>query len=82
MLGIKRLETQRGFPSNTVNALLRHQETVAQDNCYSEEIFTRVADGRLPRSWRDKTAINAVRIEVITMAGIAPPPPPTPTTSS
>ena len=59
MLGLRRLETQRGFPSHAVNALLRYQEMVAQDNCklawatihcYSEEIFTRVADGatRLP----------------------------------
>ena len=52
MLGLKHLETQGGFPSHAVNALLRHQEMVAQDNCtlawatvrrYSE-IFTWVAD--------------------------------------
>ena len=55
MLGLK-------CPSHTVNALLHHQETMAQDNCtlawatvrrYSEEIFTRVADSRFPRGWRD-----------------------------
>ena len=56
VLGLKYLETQRGFTSRAVNALLRHQEMVVQDNCtlacvticrYSE-IFTRVVDGRLP----------------------------------
>ena len=81
-LDLKRLETQPGFPSSAINALLRHQEMVAQDNCslawatvcrYSEEIFTRVVDGRLPRGWRDEAAINAVRVEIIAMAGNAPP---------
>ena len=42
------LETQPGFPSSAVNALLRHREMVVQDNCslagatirhYLEEIF-------------------------------------------
>ena len=82
-LGLKRLETQPGFSSSAINALLRHQEMVAQDNCslawatvrrYSEEIFTQVADGRLPRGWWDEEAINAVRVEMIAMACNAPPP--------
>ena len=41
---------------------------------YSEEIFTRVAVGHLPHGWCDKAGINAVRIEIIAMAGNAPAP--------
>ena len=73
-LGLKRLETEDGFPEHALQALSNHQEWVAHDNCnlswpvvrmYSEEIFTRIADGRLPRGWMDEAAINAVRVEVI-----------------
>ena len=97
-MSLKRLETHRGFLSHAINALLRHQEMMAQDNCtlawatvrrHSEEIFTRLADGHLPYGRRDEADINAVRIEIIAMAGNAPPPvpwsptqPPTPTPSA
>ena len=69
MLGLNSLETQCGFHSHTINALLRHQEMVGQDNCmlawanvhrYSEEIFMRVADSRLPRGWRHEADLNAM----------------------
>ena len=58
VLELKHMEAQRRFLAHTLPVLLRHQETVAQDNCailwetvrrYSEETFTRIADGRLPR---------------------------------
>ena len=57
VLGPKCMEAQRRFPTHGLSALSIHQETVAQDNCslpwktiwrYSEETFTRIADGRLP----------------------------------
>ena len=74
MLGLKHLETQHGFPSHSINALLRHQETAVQDDCtlawasdhgYSGEIFTRLVDGRLPYGWRDEAVIKVVHFEII-----------------
>ena len=54
---------------------------VAQNNCslpwetircYSEETFTRIADGRLPQAAIDQAAIDILRIEIIAAAGKAP----------
>ena len=77
VLGLKRLESHPNFPSHALKALSKHQIQVAQDNCqlpwpvvrrYSEEIFSRIADGRLAAGWHDEAQINAVRLEVIAMA--------------
>ena len=35
---------------------------------YSEDIFTRIADGRIPLGWNDTVALDNVRIEHIAMA--------------
>ena len=75
------MEAHHRFSAHALPALSRHQETVAQDNCsllwetvrrYSEETFTRIADGRLPQGGHDQAAIDILRIEIIAAAGKAP----------
>ena len=46
-------------------------ETV-EKRCYSEETFTRIADGRLPQGWDDQAAIDILCIELIAVARKAP----------
>ena len=81
VLGLKHMDAQRRFSAHALPALSKHPETVAEDNCsipwetvrcYSEEMFTRIADGRLPRGWDDQAAIDILRVEVIVAAGKAP----------
>ena len=38
----------------------------------SEETFTWIADGRLPRGWDDQAVIDILRFEVIAAAGKVP----------
>ena len=89
-LALKLMETHPLFPERDLKALSAHQALLAHDNCkapwhivrrYSEEIFSRIADGRLPYGWHDKAALAAVRIDAIAMANLQPDDPP-PTTSS
>ena len=79
-LGLIRLQLEPTFPPDSINALVSHHEMIAYDNCslpwhivrrYSEETFTRIADGRLPHGWLDPVAINAVRLETLATSNIA-----------
>ena len=79
VLGLIRLETCPDFPASALEALTAHQADIAQDNCklpwpivrrYSEEVFTRIADGRIPRGWQNEVAISNVRLETIAMSSI------------
>ena len=73
VLGLKRMEAQRHFPTHALPVLSAHQETIAQDNCSLPwETFTRIADGRLPQGWDDQAAIDILRIEIIAAAGKVP----------
>ena len=90
-LGLRRLESNPDFPRYALAALSRHQDIIAQDNCtipwpvvrrYSEDIFTRIADGRIPLGWSDTTALDNVRIEHIAMAQHLPTPAPQPKSSA
>lgn len=73
-LGLIRLQSEPGFPRDSVPELFQHLEWVLQDNCvipwpvvrrYSEDIFTRIADGRLPKGWKDPVALQGVRLEAL-----------------
>ena len=74
ILGLIRLQSSPDFPRDSVPELIQHLESVLQDNCvipwpvvrrYSEDIFTRIADGRLPKGWKDPVALQGVRLEAL-----------------
>ena len=79
VLGLIRLSTHPSFPTADIKALTIHQATIARDNCklpwqlvrrYSEEIFSQIADGRLPQGWKETGAIDLIRIETIAMSNM------------
>ena len=76
MLGLIRLMIHPDFPADDVKLLTLHIAAVARDNCklpwqvvrrYSEETFSQIADGRIPRGWKDSTAVINIRMENIAM---------------
>ena len=76
-LGLKRLEEHPSFPLSALKALSQHQTAIIQDSCklpwavirrYSEDIFTRIGDGRIVNGWENTLAMEVIRLETIAIS--------------
>lgn len=78
-VALRHLERQESFHRDDIAALREHSDQVAEDardlpwtivRNWSEEIFNRIADGRLPLGWTDPAALLNARTAQIQIATI------------
>lgn len=82
-VALRFMEKQSAFSTSDIEALREHSLQVAEDarvlpwpivRGWSEEIFDRIADGRLPKGWKDPAALMYARLAQIQIAAITPAP--------
>lgn len=78
-VALRFMENQSAFHPDDLPALRAHSLQVAEDarelpwfivREWSEEIFDRIADGRLPQGWRDPVALSNARFAQIQISSI------------
>lgn len=79
VVALRYMENQSAFRTSDIPALREHSMQVMEDakvlpwpivRQWSEEVFDRIADGRIPKGWKDPVILTNTRLSIIQIAAI------------